>query len=113
MDSTVQTIIPEAPEIEDIDGHELWIHDNQLDHMEKFLEDADGDIGAALRLYAEFMRNRAQQLDKLAEAVDQEFSGGAFIDILIDPEGIDLLGDKDAIGRIAEKNLIECFWQID
>ncbi|GAH13468.1 unnamed protein product, partial [marine sediment metagenome] len=36
MDCTVQTTIPEPPEIEDIDGYGLWIHDNQLDHMEKF-----------------------------------------------------------------------------
>jgi hypothetical protein len=108
MDCTVQTTIPEALEIEEIDGYGLWIHDNQLDHMEKFLEDSNGDITAALRLYAEFMRNRAQHLDKLAEAVDQELSGNAFIDILVDADRIDLIGDKDTIDRIAEKKLLDC-----
>jgi hypothetical protein len=109
MDSTVQTTTPEAAEKEDINVYELWMHDNQVDHMEEFLEDSNGDITAALRLYAEFMRSRAEHLDKLAEAVDRELSGGAFIDIHINPEYIDFSGDEAALDRIAEKKLIECY----
>jgi hypothetical protein len=109
MDSTVQTTTPEAVEKRNMKFYELWIHDNQLNHMEEFLKDSNGDTTAALRLYAEFMKSRAEHLDKLAEAVDLELSGGALIDIYIDPEGMDILGDEDALDRIAEMKLIECY----
>lgn len=109
MDSTVQTTTPEAVGKNDLKVYELWIHDNQIDHMEEFLEDSKGDITSALRLYADFMRSRTKHLNKLAEEVDQELSGGAFIDIHIYPEFINVSGDEAALDRIAEKKLIECY----
>ncbi len=109
MNSTVKTATPETAEEENFKVYDLWIHYNLCDQMEEFLEDSEGDIVAALRLYAEFMRNRAEHLDKLSEAVARELSGGAFIDMEVDPYGVGFLGDEAALDRIAEKKLIECY----
>ena len=107
MNNIVPSKSPENIEEEDTKYYELWIHGDQFDLMEDFLEDSNGDVVAALRLYAEFLKSEAQHLDKLAETIDQEISGGAFIDMYIHSGVIDLLGDEEALERIAEMELIE------
>jgi hypothetical protein len=106
MDSTVQTRIPKVSG-EDEHVYYLSIHDNETDHMEEFLKDSAGDPVEALSLYAEFLKSRAQHLEKLAEVIDKEISEGALICIDFDWEDIGLCGDEDALDRIADMKLIE------
>ncbi len=107
MDSTVQTTTPEALEKEDIKIYDLWIHEDQIYLMKKFLKDSDDDPVLALRLYADFMKSKAQHLEKLAEAVNKELSEDALVFINVDFETIDFMGDEDALDRIADMNLIK------
>ena len=76
--------------------------------MAEFLKDSDGNIPDALRLYAEFMRDRAGYLEELAGAVERELSNGASIEIQADTNFIGLSGDDDALERLAERKLLDC-----
>lgn len=108
MDSTVQTTTPEAAEKEVFKVYDLWLHRKQGDQMAEFLKDSDGNIPDALRLYAEFMRDRAGYLEELAGAVERELSNGASIEIQADTNFIGLSGDDDALERLAERKLLDC-----
>ena len=106
MDSTVQTTTPEAAEKDVFKDYDLWLHRKQGDQMAEFLKDSEGNIPDALRLYAEFMRDRAEYLDELAEAVERELSNGASIEIQADTNFIGFSGDEEALERLAEKKLL-------
>ena len=99
---------PKMPAIFQAKDYDLWLHFKQGDQMAEFLKDSEGNIPDALRLYAEFMRDRAEYLDELAEDVERELSNGAGIEMQADTNFIGFSGDEDALDRLAERKLLNC-----
>ena len=92
--------------VETIVSYELNLHFKQGDDFRSFLVDAGGDIPAALRNWAAFMRGNAATCEKLASAIKKELAGGNNIQVDADTHMIMFCGDEKALDRLAKARLI-------
>ena len=89
-------------------SYELFLHFKQGDDFHQSLEQADGDIPAALRNWAEFMRGNAEHCDQLANTLEREIADGAKIEVDANTHHIGFYGDEEVLQRLADEKLLDC-----